>query len=276
MRDIRDFDHPDYLNEDGTVTIRLAPSNWHRYNISPDTYQSFTGDSFVEGELEWFNSDESSLESAFGPEYADLSGYDIRLNYDHFTWEFNHAGIVKDLSEELVNWIHGELWDAGFEDVDSELIDTWSPKEYNFTTDGFEMEVTLDPNILRSLTTEFDVDTWVKDLYGSRDGFLSFIPGRMEDDEWARRYDGEFRLEFLFANIIDGDRNRGWLMHLAEAESEVYMDHVKVTPDRKAIREAILEQHGYMDSGYTLDELAGWAQEITNRDREGMIPLFAN
>ena len=133
--------------------------------------------------------------------------------------------------------------------------------------------MTCDPDELRALTEDFDVHGWAGEHYRSYDGFLSFVTGRMHDDEWVGAYDGEFRLEHLMhLNDAYGDRN--WIMRLAEVEYEVYMQHTTVTPRRDEIRETILEKHGYMDSGYTLEELTGWAKELTDQDRAGMDPLF--
>lgn len=79
MKTLRDFDHPDYLNGDGTVTLRMTPSAWHCYNISPDTYQTFTGNSWVESEMQYMSEE---------------LGRDVL--YDEFTWTYDHAGIVRE------------------------------------------------------------------------------------------------------------------------------------------------------------------------------------
>ncbi len=255
----RDFDCAERLNDDGTVTLRMTPSAWHRYNISPDTYQSFTGDSWMESEIDYTNQ-ESSLSERFGSQYADLD-YDIDLTYDHFTWTYDHAAIVRDLAEEAASWIAETLWDAGLESVaDVKVIDTWSPAYYNFTTDGFEITLTCDPAELRALTPDFDVDEWGHEHYSSYDGFASFVPSRLAEDEWRAEYDGGFRVESLLANH-DALNERGWIYRLAEAEWEVYTDNVKVEPDLDAIRATVLEKYGYLDSGFTLAELEEWGRE---------------
>lgn len=262
------FDHPERLNEDGTVTLRMTPSAWHRYNLSPDTYQSFNGDSWVESELSYMN-DEASLSERFGSAYADLDRYPIDLHYDHFTWEYDHAEIVRALAEELADWMAETLHDIGLESVSVKVIDSWSPAYYNFTSDGFEVEVTCDPAELRALTPDFDVDEWGAKHYRSRDGFMSFVTSRLDEDDWHAEYDGGFRVESLFA---EHDGEDGWVMRLAEAEWEVYSSNVKVEPDVDAIRESILEVHGYMESGFTLDELRDWSAEYAAQI-EGQMSL---
>ena len=263
------FDHADRLNEDGTVTLRMTPSAWHRYNLSPDTYQSFNGDSWVESELEYLNT-ESSLSERFGSQYADLD-YDIDLDYDHFTWEYDHAGIVRALAEELADWMAETLWGAGLEST-VKVIDSWSPAYYNFTSDGFEVELTCDPAALRALTPDFDVDEWGAKHYRSYDGFTSFVTGRLDGDDWHAEYDGGFRVESL---LTEEDQHGGqdWVMRLAEAEWEVYSSNVKIEPDVDAIREAILAKYGHLDSGYTLTELQDWATESA-KQVEGQLSII--
>lgn len=270
-RTIADFDHDDYLNDDGTVTIRATPSAWHVRGFAPDTYSVVDGDHFVNMTQEAL--DELDIDGVFGDEYADLAGYDIEFQYDHFEWDYDHAAIVREFAQELCDWMAEYLFDCGL-DASVSLRDTWSPREYNFVSDGLEVEVTCDPDELRALTEDFDVHGWTREHYGSYDGFLSFVTGRMQDDEWVGIYDGEFRLEYLmYLNDVYDDRS--WIMRLAEVEYEVYSEHTTVTPNREEIRETILEKCGYMDSGYTLEELTGWAKELTDQDRAGMDPLFS-
>jgi hypothetical protein len=263
-----DFDHADLLNEDGTVTLRMTPSAWHVYNMSPDTYQMFNGDSWCEYEIEYLNSGERSLSEMFGDEYANLD--DAKdLGYDHFDWDYNHSAIVRDLAEELANWMQGRLWDMGLESVSVEVRDTWSPQFYNFTSDGFEVEVTCNPAQLRELTPDFDVDKWAAEHYRSRDGFLSYVTSRMNDAEWRAEYDGGFRVESMFAGDAEYRYEQDWVMALAEVEHEVYAEHVKVTPNVDKIREQVV----YLDSEYTLSELEEWARELHAVYVAGMEPL---
>lgn len=208
------FDHPDRLNEDGSVTITLCPSIWHVYNIAPDTYSLFTMDHEDGSTLEW---------------YCVESGADIE--WDDLDWDYDHSGIVKDLAETLMNWITERLMGLGLESITNvNLKDTWSPREYNFTSDGFEMEFTCDPEELRSITPEgFDVDEWAAGHYSSRSGFISYITGRMENDEWHALYDGEFRVEAILA-ADDPENERPWIWAADEDLSEIHMNRVTTSP----------------------------------------------
>jgi hypothetical protein len=265
------FDFRDNLNEHGTVTLRMTPSAWHRYNISPDTYQTVNGDSFVESELEYLNEGGDGY-SILGKALGDLiERHPIRLDYDHFRWEYNHSNIVREFAEELSCWMQETLFEIGLTSAVVEVRDTWSPAYYNFTSDGFEVDLTCDPIELRGLTVDFDVDEWAHNHYRSYDGFLSFVTSRMNDTDWHAEYDGGFRIESLFAEH-DPYGERDWIMRLAEAEHEVYMQNVTVEPDEDRIRESILAEYGYMESGFTLDELQEWAHEFDQT--AGMEPLF--
>lgn len=285
----RDFDHPDRLNEDGTVTITMQPSNWRAYNISPDTYQTVNGDSWVEMEMDYFQNEMSDedFQQSFG-----VSKAGVTLEYDDFTWTYDHTAIVREFAETLCNWTVGELfnlvgtgqqheliwdeekgvhyWSEDFGALSGEVRDSWSPAYYNFQSDGFEMDLTIHPQTLRDLTPDFDVEEWVQEHYRSVDGFLSYVTSRMNDDEWAADYDGQFRVEYLFAKVIDPYHERQWIMALAEDEHEVYMNHVKIEAREDSIRERQL----YLDSDYTLTELEEWAQEIEDERQAGMDPLF--
>lgn len=268
------FDHMDRLNEDGTVTLRMTPSSWHRYNISPDTYQTVNGDHWVESELQYLNDEHGDPKySMLGQALRDLvDQYPIDLDYDHFEWEYNHAKIVADFAHELACWMQETLSEVGLS-CSIDVIDTWSPKEYNFTSDGFEVEVTCDPMELRALTVDFDVDDWGSRHYRSYDGFISFVTSRLNDDEWHAEYDGGFRIESLFAGH-DPYGERDWVMRLCEAETEIYMENTTVTPNEESIRESILEKYGYMDSGYTLDELREWAATLAPTQPEALFEVI--
>lgn len=239
------FDDADRLNEDGTVTFRIIPSNWHAYNISPDTYQSYNGDSWNEYIIE---------------HHREETGLD--LGYDDFSWTYNHSGIVRGLAEVAAEWIQSCLWDLGLDSIsDVKVVDSWSPTYYNFQSDGFEVELTCDPTELRALTPDFDVDEHGTEFYKSYDGFRSFVTGRLDEDEWRAQYDAEFRIEHLLASADDAPE-RGHVMAMAEAEWEVYDEHTQYE----------LIHPEYEDSGYTLVELEEWAASLTPTQEE-TLPL---
>lgn len=198
------FDMPGQVDEDGNVTFLLSPSSWRRYNVSPDTYQTFKSDQWEEQQIEHW-SDETGLD----------------LNYDDFEWTYDHSGIVRDLSKELCDWLAVTLHESGVKDATVELVDTGSPREYNFTSDWWEARVTCNAAQLRDATPGFDVDEWVHRYYESVSGFISFVTGRMEKDDWRIEYDAAFRVEAILADN-DPYNNNPWISYLMEGEWEIY------------------------------------------------------
>jgi hypothetical protein len=179
-------------------------------NLSPDTYHLFSGESWVESEYQWW--------SEKNPD-RDVS-HDLDITYDH-------AAIVQALAQELADWLAETLADAGLDSVLVRLVDTWSPKYYNFESDGFEVEVTCDPAQLREISEGFNVDAWAEAYYGSVDGFRSFVPTRMHDADWRADYDGQFRIESVLAALGD-EVEDSWKYRLWESEGEIYMEHTVV------------------------------------------------
>lgn len=210
------FDSKHHLNDDGTVTMRIIPSNWHAFNITPDTYHTFTTTSTDDLHLDWCREE---------------TGMD--LEWGDFEWEHDHNGILRGLAEECKDWLMQTLMEIGLESArDASVVDVWSPREYNFTSDGFEVEFTFDPEELRALTADFDVDEWAGEYYRSRDGFLSFVISRLEDEEMRDQYDGEFRIEYLLfmADTPEGSFQSQWLSYMSEAEYEIMSSHTMVSP----------------------------------------------
>ena len=205
------FDDPGQVDENGNVTFLLSPSSWRCYNVSPDTYQTFTSDSWEEQEIEYV---------------SEQTGLD--LTYDDFDWTYDHAGIVADLSEELCDWLAETLHDNGVKNVTVELVATGSPREYNFTSDWWEARVTCNAQSLREQTPDFDVDNWVERHYQSVSGFMSWVPGRMEKPEWRIEYDAAFRVESLL-HELDPHGECEWRYRLWEAEGEIYTNRITAT-----------------------------------------------
>ena len=57
---------------------------------------------------------------------------------------------------------------------------TYSPREYNFSTDTLDFTVNIDERLLRvsleALRGNKDFGTWLRENFTSRDGFISFTP----------------------------------------------------------------------------------------------------
>ena len=237
------FDSDDLLNEDGTVTITMSPSQWRNYNIAPDTYHLFTTEHFENNEIQYA---------------SEVSGQDD-LDYGDFDWEYDHSTIVREISETIAYVIVERLIENGLESATAtEVIDSWSPREYNFTSDGFEMEFTCDPKELRALTPDFNVEEWVKEHYSSCDGFFSYVPGRMRDDEWYAEYDGAFRIEYLLAREVD-PYSDWWQWRVDEALTEIHVAHIDFSPYPDVLIESNHDPRiDKLDNPVTYEEGYGW------------------
>lgn len=240
------FDSDDLLNEDGTVTITMSPSQWRHYNISPDTYGLFTPEHFENIEIQYA---------------SEVSGQDD-LDYDDFDWEYDHPAIVRNISETIADAIVERLIENGLESATAtEVIDSWSPREYNFTSDGFEMRFTCDPKELRSLTSDFNVEEWVRGYYRSCDGFFSYVPGRMRDDDWYAEYDGAFRIEYLLAREVD-PYSDWWQWRVDEALTDIHMSHMGFSPEPEVLIESNHEPRiDKLDNLVTYKEGHGWTND---------------
>ena len=86
----------------------------------------------------------------------------------------NQESILRDL-KEAVNFITNIEFTGNFN----------SPREYNFSTDVIDFNLTVDVNklnkTLNQLKDDVKFQTFLKDNYSSRDGFISFTPDNYKD-----------------------------------------------------------------------------------------------
>ncbi|MBM4707904.1 hypothetical protein GS982_01490 [Rhodococcus hoagii] len=145
--------------------------------ITIDTYSTFEigGNTFEENEIEW-------MEESSGVE---------GLTYDDFGWTYNNALWKQYLSEALIRYILEEQPIDGNDTIvkDIELVDTWSPREYNFTTDRMIANWIVDDTLLREWWAKsgftFEAEMADGGRHGSRDGYHSFITSRYREDPVA-------------------------------------------------------------------------------------------
>lgn len=237
------------MTDNNMVRVCLVPSAWHRLNLSPDTYQRWSSDSHDFHILEY---------------YAEEVGE--RIEWDDLEWEYNHSETVRKLSEVVADWVAGTMMELGLYSVTSvKVTDSWSPREYNFQSDGFEMEFLCDLDELLELSEGFDVDEWAKENYTSRSGFISFVPSRLEEEDWRVQYDLEFRVEYVLSKFLESDEAEyydAYEYSLDEEADEIYMKTVKVTPSPEVFlwprHRAVVNELGehvrhYFDKGWATE-----------------------
>lgn len=107
-----------------------------------DTYQVFTGESFEEYELEYLREIHE----------------DSTLDYDSFEWSYDHDAIVKELAIQSIDIIENELRHSDIDVIESiELDESFSPRFYNYTTDGYKMNVTCNaPRLHEYMVKHYD------------------------------------------------------------------------------------------------------------------------
>ena len=105
-----------------TKARRWHGSTWSRIpcpTVSIDTYQSFTGESWLESEFEWLKEDTG-----------------VELDWSNADVSYNHDGIRQGLSEASIEGILYALpVDSPIESID--YVSSWSPQFYNFETDSY-------------------------------------------------------------------------------------------------------------------------------------------
>src|SRR5690606_36191963 len=92
---------------------------------------------------------------------------------------FDQAQIVKDLATESIGYLDNEVRDLGI--IKSiRLLDTHSPKYYNYTTDNYRMEIDFNVKNLVSWLRENDLlyevealeNEWQFDAYTRHEPYL--------------------------------------------------------------------------------------------------------
>jgi hypothetical protein len=163
-------------------------------NFSIDTYQMFTGDYVYESELEYYKEDHNK-------ENVDIN--------------FDHKNIVKDLANESIKTIlsHLNQYDTTKDIIkDIVLIDTFSPKYYNYTTDSYDMEIDFNSNKLNK---------WIKDNYLDNDVKELLNKWSLKDKE------NQFcaKLIIYLNTMIDKD---SYNMSIWEEETNIYYENMTI------------------------------------------------
>lgn len=142
-------------------------------------------------------------------------------SYDDFDWNYDHKQIVKDLAEYRAKALEN---DVGI--IHSvKVLETGSPREYNFSTDWAMFEIDYD---------EDEVEKYVKDTKEKYDGWYR-DSGWYSSTEW-RDDDDPRRAENIRIAKLDYYLNTkalpefdDWYWSVAEHESEIYINNTEVT-----------------------------------------------
>lgn len=173
-----------------------------------DTYGLYNGETVDDELIEEYNQ-------------AHYTQYD----YDDFEWDYNHEQIVKDLAELRAQ--------ALTDDVDViqsvKVLETGSPREYNFTTDWADFEIKYNEDAVNKYIEENqeDYDKWYRDS-----GWYAATEWMDADDNRRERQIRNSKLDYCLNHKIYKEFN-DWYYPVAEHEWEVYMNNTKMELKKK-------------------------------------------
>lgn len=148
-----------------------------------DTYGTFTADSELEYELEGLVDDDKLK--------ADYT-------WEDYDWDFDHKQYVADLAQLSAGYI-ADLFkdDKILTSISYEENSASSPREYNFITDSYGLEITFDENLLNDYIRENEKEAteYFHSRHDSYDGFISFI----------HCYHWEWKVAFYLNSKFDND-----------------------------------------------------------------------
>lgn len=177
-----------------------------------DTYGMFNGDGADESEAEYYR-DEYNLT-------------DDELQQIDF--DYNHKGVVTDLAEWSVELLGENLTDDGIVEGIT-LAKTSSPKFYNYTTDGYTAEWTVNETKLQKycLDNAKTYEAFVKELW---------------DYEYCKAIEGDdfetqmvIALDFYTRNVYSTE---GYEESMFEHEYGVWYENMELTPEAQAMIDA--------------------------------------
>lgn len=169
-----------------------------------DTYNVYDGQHEDEYYIEWYNEEHHT-------------DYD----YDDFEWDYNHAQIVKDLAELRASALENDV------DIihSVKVLETGSPREYNFSTDWATLEIDYDEDEVEKYAkdTKEKYDEWFKDS-----GWYYNTSWRDDDDPRKAENIRIAKLDY-YLNTKALPNFDDWYWSVAEHESEIYSNNTKVT-----------------------------------------------
>lgn len=214
----------DYDSDDqGNLTIAIG-SNMLT-NVTVDTYSTFTGDSWQESEIDYFSEDIGNW-----LDHTMAHGKSVDFDWDDIDFTYSFQGILSDLADSMATAVIENVYGI----TDYNITSTYSPAAYNFATDSFDADWTID---IAEMIEEYgdkdiaDIEARAQDEYGSRSGFISYIPDYFENQySWA--------ILWAYIDQILSDNFDGLFMEVFEHEHEIYTNHVAIAFTESAYRKA--------------------------------------
>lgn len=249
-------------NDEGrqVAMLRISSSNLPMIHI--DTYQTFTGDSAIEYELDYFYS-ECGLED-------NVLQVDIE----------SHKAVLENLAETSNSWLGDFLYFLETPAVSvGEVISTWSPAAYNFATDEYDAEYFIDLEYMEQWITanNWDYEEYGLETFKSYSGFYSHVPYYLQRGDMQT---GVKLWLFVHAYLSDAlgydgvgyySEQDSWFYTMLEAESELYFEQLTLSWDNYGVRRVV--EQALIDAGVDEDtayDKARW------HDEPNFVPTHSN
>jgi len=113
---------------------KITLDNRDTENIHIDTYGMLTGENYDEMTLEYERDEKNNPE----------------LNYDSFDWTYEHPAIVKDFAAASIEILEQVISNTNYAKIITgiQYLASGSPTYYNYTTDWYTAEYTVDETAL--------------------------------------------------------------------------------------------------------------------------------
>jgi hypothetical protein len=214
-----------FKGDDGRVKVRIDLQSNTLPHVTIDTYQTFTGDSWQENEVDWLDE-----------EY----GIDKETAWRVLNFDYNHEGIRRGLAEASIEGILGAVYyDEIIESI--EYQSSWSPQYYNFETDSYTATYTVDFDRLKQWYRKNgkDSEEWMRERWTSYDGFHSFMyPGYWEEEQYMEGMRVYATIAMYLQEVLNDETP---FMHVAEAEDEIYRENVEISIREDDYEELVAE-----------------------------------
>lgn len=206
-------------NEAGhkTATINVDSSNLPYVTV--DTYSTFTGEG-------WWESTVDHLVETHGRDMPEVD------------YEVDHRKLLELLAENARDSLEACL--PGVDPVVTlgEVTGVFSPRAYNFSTDSYNAHYTIDLELMEEWITEHE---WDHEAYGlehfsSYDGFHSYVPRWLNDEDYAVGVRLWLFLHAYIAEEVDRDE---MFYALFEEDWSIFDQACTVTVDRHALQDRI-------------------------------------
>ena len=164
-----------------------------------DTYNTFTSESTEDYLIEDYNSEHGT-----------------DCNYDDFEWTYHHDEIVKELAEARAGQLARDI--DGIASV--KVLSSHSPDYYNFTTDWFVAEFTVETDTLDKIVKD-NLDKW-NPWYMKH--WLNVVENAKDKDNCYI----VAQLDFIINELTDGYIEEECVWSIEEQASDIYFDNIEM------------------------------------------------